>query len=316
MSLAKSILFCGALLALSANASAVTMSWSYVGDLGNAAGSIGLGAVDHPYYIGKYDVTNRQYVEFLNAKDPSGANQLGLYTSNMSNVASGGITFNSSGPLGSKYTLIAGDEDHPVTSVTWYSAARFTNWLNNGQGASDTESGAYTFIGGGIQPPSPSHRNSGAEIFLPTRDEWFKAAYYNPVTSSYFDYPTGSSSPPIASGPSGLPNSANYNKVVNHPTNVGAYTGTTSPYGAFDMGGNVWQMTETLFGLFRSIGGGSYFNDASFMKGNSQSDFDTIDGQSATFMGFRVAMIPEPSTLALAAFGFIGLAAWRWRRSR
>ena len=35
-----------------------------------------------------------------------------------------------------------------------------------------------------------------------------------------------------------------YNNVVGNLTDVGAYTGTTSPYGEFDMGGNVYQWNE------------------------------------------------------------------------
>ena len=46
----------------------------------------GFGAVPYAYNIGTYDVTNSQYVEFLNAKDPTGDNPLGLYNSNMSDA--------------------------------------------------------------------------------------------------------------------------------------------------------------------------------------------------------------------------------------
>ncbi len=33
-------------------------------------------------------------------------------------------------------------------------------------------------------------RNAGASIVLPDRDEWHKAAHYDAVSTSYFDYPT------------------------------------------------------------------------------------------------------------------------------
>lgn len=89
-------------------------------------------------------------------------------------------------------------------------------------------------------------RNAGAHIVLPSENEWYKAAYYNPNSSSYFLYGTGSSSTPLAAGPLAFPKLANYQNAVGDLTAVGAYTGTTSPYGAYDMAGNVYQWNEAL----------------------------------------------------------------------
>src|SRR5258708_6943285 len=129
-----SILFCSALLAFVANASAVTMNWSAVGNAGNAndtaTGSI-YGAVPYAYNIGTYDVTNNQYVEFLNAKDPNGTSPLQLYNSNMSDPTYGGITYTSGAASGGKYSVMSGDGNHPVNFVTWYDTIRFANWMNN-----------------------------------------------------------------------------------------------------------------------------------------------------------------------------------------
>jgi formylglycine-generating enzyme required for sulfatase activity len=253
------------LLALVADAGAVTISWVPVGNPGNQpdTGVSSLGAVNYSFNIGKYDVTVSQYVEFLNAKDPIGLNTLGLYNSNMSNTSNfGEINFNAGNASGSKYSAIAGDANHPVNYVTWYDAIRFANWMNNGQGSGDTESGAYTLLGG---TPTPSNaasitRNAGATIVLPNANEWEKAAYYDPRTPAqggpplsdhhYWFYPTTSDTAPHATGPTATPNSANYNQyngAAANLTNVGAYTGTTSPYGAFDMGGDVRQWNESIF---------------------------------------------------------------------
>jgi sulfatase modifying factor 1 len=136
------------------DAGAVTIAWSPVGDPGNANDpfTLGLyGSVGYSYNIGTYDVTNNQYVEFLNAKDPTGANVLGLYSAGsvigMSNATFGGINYNAGAADGSKYSVISGNGNHPVNYVTWYDTLRFANWLNNGQGNGDTESGAYTLWG-------------------------------------------------------------------------------------------------------------------------------------------------------------------------
>ena len=127
--------------------------------------------------------------------------------------------------------MISGDGNHPVNYETWYSAIRFANWLDNGQVAGSTETGAYTLLGG---TPTPSNgnsitRNAGATVFLPSENEWYKAAYYNPATSSYYQYPTSSNTAPTASGPTSAPNSANVNNAVGNLTAVGAYTARRAP---------------------------------------------------------------------------------------
>ena len=73
-----------------------------------------------------------------------------------------------------------------LNQVSWFSAVRFANWVNNGQGGADTETGAYTLLGG---TPILSNdrfisRQPDAKVFLPTEDEWYKAAYYDPGTDA------------------------------------------------------------------------------------------------------------------------------------
>ena len=317
MNLAKSILFSSALLAFVADASAVTMNWSAVGNASNAndpaTGNL-YGGVGYNYNIGTKDVTAGQYVEFLNAKDAGGLNQLRLYNSNMSSATFGGISFNNLNPAGSMYGVISGRGDHPANYTTWFDAIRFANWMNNGQGSGDTETGAYTLgtLGaGGVPVTPPLTHNGGAQVWLPTESEWYKAAYYDPNTSSYNLYPTSSSLVPTASAPTALANHANYNNAVGNLTNVGAYSGTTSPYGAFDMGGNVYQWNETLVGSSRGLRGGAFDSFAfllqSSLRTNSFSPSDVFSN-----IGFRVAETPEPSTGVLAVIAG-GMLLW-WRK--
>jgi formylglycine-generating enzyme required for sulfatase activity len=296
-------------------AAAVTIDWVTVGDPGNAYDDTGYGGVDYVYKISAKEVTNAQYAEFLNAvaaeSDPNG-----LYHADMadpSELKQGGITtIGCSG--GASYCPIIGRENKPVVWVSFYDALRFANWLHNGQpaGAQDsttTEDGAYTFSG----PASVSSRNAGATIFLTTEDEWYKAAYYNAVSASYFDYPTGSDLPPTCADIGPDPNTANCNSqpavesTEFGTTDVGGYTSSPSPYGTFDQGGNVWGWTEEYV-----LRGGSHHDRVEFLK----SDHRGVVTHDENFhMGFRVAMIPEPGTGLLFAIGLTGLAAARRRRA-
>jgi formylglycine-generating enzyme required for sulfatase activity len=305
-------------------AMAVTIDWSPVGNPGNAndpadgdSSTVGIqnfGAVGYAYNIGTYDVKASQYVEFLNAKDSSGLNPLGLYNTFMSDATFGGIDFTAGNLPGSKYSVISGRGDHPANYTTWYNSIRFANWLNNDQGSGDTENGAYMLSGG---TPTPSNANSiarqaGATVFLASEDEWYKAAYYDPGTSSYFLYPTSNNTDPTASGPTATPNSANYNNAVGNLTDVGAYSGTTSPYGAFDMGGNVYQWNEALIdGSSRGGRGGSFINASFALQSSLRLDIDPTLEFLDNF-GFRVVRVPEPSTAVLAALA-CGMMCW-WRK--
>ena len=236
-----------------------------------------------------------------------------LYYSAMStDTVNGGINFNSAAAIGQKYSVIAGHGDYPVNYVTFYSSLRFANWLNNGQGNASTEMGSYTLgtLGPGAVPiDGPAiTRNADAHIAITSENEWYKAAYYNPVTKSYFEFPTSSNTLPTPVAPAGTSNSANftpggwptpdYADAVGHLTPVGAYTSTMSPYGTFDQGGDVWQWNESLLnpnsGSTRGIRGGQYSevwdHMVNFYRGSATADFGWYAG-----VGFRVVMVPEPS---------------------
>lgn len=120
----------------------VTLDWAYVGNPGNPNDSTGYGGVGYGYYIGKYEVTNAQYAEFLNAVDSVGTNPNGIYNASMSSDVRGGISFNAGAAAGSKYEVKTNMGDKPVNYVSFVDAMRFSNWLNNGQGSGGTESGA------------------------------------------------------------------------------------------------------------------------------------------------------------------------------
>lgn len=134
-----------------------------VGDPNNSADINGSGSVAYAYMIGKYEVTNGEYVEFLNSMAQTDTH--GLYSESMDTVIisagpdagspspsqRGGII--RSGVSGSySYSVKTNMGNKPVNYVSWYSAARYCNWLHNGkpsgiQNASTTEDGAYPLFG-------------------------------------------------------------------------------------------------------------------------------------------------------------------------
>ncbi len=312
------ILLCANDLVAPASAWEITIDTVPVGNLGNAADSTGFGAVAYDYRIGKYEVTNAQYAEFLNAKAKS--DPLGLYDSNMGDVSEpqfGGIT--RSGADGSyTYAAIFGRESKPANFMTWYDAVRFANWLHNGQGNGDTESGAYTLLGGTATPSNGPAipRNPGANWFLPSESEWYKAAYHknDGATGHYFLYPTRSDELPQAQAPPGGNNSVNRDFAARDLTDVGAYIHTASPYNAFDMGGNLWELNEASYGLDRALRGGSFYN-LSFGLHSYEQNFSQV-AYGLPAVGFRVATIPEPSTLVLAGIGLAAMLGSRVARRR
>jgi sulfatase modifying factor 1 len=313
----------------------VVMPWVTVGDPGNDGDPTTFrGAVPYTYQIGKYDVTNAQYVEFLNSKDPGGANILGLYGPNMTSIPNvAGITFDGAAPAGSKYQVIAGQANKPVAYVSFFSALRFANWLNNGQGIADTENGSYTLLGGTPQPANGTSvmRNAGAGVVVPDENEWYKAAYYKGggKNAGYWLYATQSNTQPASTPPSpGAINSANYlsdggayavtgstyDPNQNYLTDVGAYGNSASAYGTFDQNGNLYQWLETLSVIapdspFRRDRGGSWSEVATEMRSSSYNADVASLGEG--FLGFRVANVPEPT----GAFAlFLGMVLMQRRK--
>ncbi len=140
-------------------AAGVTIDTVVVGNAGNAADTAahsnnpaGQGAVSYTYAIGKYEVTAGQYREFLNAVAATDA--YGLCNTSMDDVGSqyAGCGIVRSGSSGSyTYSVAADWANRPVCYVSWGDAARFANWLHNGQptGPQDlttTESGSYVAL--------------------------------------------------------------------------------------------------------------------------------------------------------------------------
>jgi len=282
-----------------------------VRDPGNPTDTNGLGHVPATYRIGLYEVTNPQYVRFLNAV--AGDDPHGLYSSLMTSSDRGGI-LRSGMPGSHTYSVKPFFENKPVNGVNWFDAARYCNWLHNGtpsgaQGPGTTEDGAYDMS----LDPALIVREPGARYFLPTHDEWYKAAYYDPHlpgagamgTPDYWFYPTRSDTLPTEAMCDGVgdvtnpgPNVANtcqgasWNGETGNVTNVGGCL-APSPWGAFDLGGNVGEMTETPGTPIppdlptRRLRGGDFANSIALLGSSFFPSLNML--AEGANIGFRVA---------------------------
>lgn len=276
----------------------VPISFVTVTNAGNEPDVNGKGAVPYDFRIGKFEINNLQYAAFLNAVGADDPHS--LYNTNSAADVHAGIE--RSGVAGEYfYSVKEGMGHRPAVLVDFYDVLRFCNWLHNGQpaGAQDestTEDGAYTLTPVALAGENVL-RNPGARYWLPSDDEWYKAAYHQPEDmggdfGSYWPFPYQNPDAPISEPPPGGPNSANTCCGTGRmATDVGAYTQARSFYGTYDQGGNVQEWTEwtSEFQPLRNrrIRGGSwYYNE--YYTGSNDYEFDTTDYDSES-IGFRVA---------------------------
>ena len=298
-----------------------------VGDPDNAADtrptSLGYGAVAKSFAMGKFEITAGQYTEFLNAVAKTDA--FGLYNTHMGNTADTdkGCNIQRSGnPDDYSYSVEVDWADRPVNYISWGDAARFCNWLENGI----TEDGSYTLNGKtSVQDLIKVKRNDDAHYVIPTENEWYKAAYYDPNrngtgSGGYWTYPTKNESPPSNVLDASGDNNANFyisDFTIGGPeyrTKAGAFESSPSAYGTYDQGGNVWELTETLGTNSYVERGGSFDSPSGDLDASSLRIFNSPLGEFFDF-GFRVAIVPEPSGVAMLLMGTLAAMIWRRRKN-
>jgi len=270
---------------------------------GNTNPTSGLGIVNNDYRIGVYEITNDQWEKF-NASLPHPV--LGDPASAYDNAPSWTGT------------------SIPTNQVSWYEAAQFVNWLNTGTGHqaaykfTGTEgTSGYTFATWSSAEAAGGtnlYRHKDAMYYLPSEDEWVKAAYWNGTALQTY----ANASPSDLLG--GVPDPAKWNyspSAGSEPWVVGA--GREELNGTFDMMGNAWEWTESPwndpgYGIAsnRATRGGSYGYSSdtltSLAVGRLFPFFEMAD------TGFRVASgVPEHASVALVCLG--GLALLRRTRA-
>ena len=289
-------------------ANAFTMDFVTIGNPGNAADTTGspnpAGSVAYTYNLGKYEVSRGQ-IDKANS-----AGSLGITMWDNSRYGGNGVNM-------------------PAIGISYYEAATFVNWLNTSTGGT----AAYKFVGGTFQLWSPTdagynannmYRNSLAKYVIASSDEWYKGAY-GKADGSWSNFPNGSDSPPMAVASGTEVNTAVYDGVSNILADI-TNAGGLSAYGTMAQGGNVFEWNETAYdginstaGEFREVRGGSAFGyvgsndlDASF---RSPSFFYAVPTSESGSVGFRVASVPEPSSLSLLVLGGAVVALCRRKRA-
>jgi formylglycine-generating enzyme required for sulfatase activity len=169
--------------------------------------------------------------------------------------------------------------------------------------------------------------NPGATFYIPTENEWYKAAYFSPVanfgSAGYYRIATQTNVDPannIGSSYSAVnffrgqfgysvTQSTSYSFSQNYLTDVGAFTNAASYYGTFDQSGNVYEWNDLTgaAGSSRGVRGGSWANEFFPAESLSSSKRHTTDASTeAQQYGFRLASpvaVPEPSTWMMGLAG-------------
>lgn len=328
--MSRTLLFLAATFCSLSHVSAATINLVSVGNAGNANDATGFGAVGYAYQIGKYEVTAGQYADFLNKV--AATDTYGLYHLNMADDPYG-CKIERSGTSGNyTYGVALGYGNRPVNFVSWGSAARFANWMHNGQptgsqSVNTTETGSYNLLGAVSNTDLMAvTRQSTASWVIPTEGEWYKAAYHanDGVTGNYWTYPTGTGIAPANQLLEPDPgNTATFfdgsTYTIGSPywrTDVGAHSNSFSSYGTFDQGGNVKEWNEAnISGVDRGTRGGSFASVSSLMESSSRGISQPTVVSSD--IGFRLVLltpVPEPGTITLLLGGVVIGFFWWWHR--
>ncbi|HWH71653.1 MAG TPA: SUMF1/EgtB/PvdO family nonheme iron enzyme [Candidatus Sulfotelmatobacter sp.] len=195
----------------------------------------------------------------------------------------------------------------PATYITWYEAAAFANWLNESKGYHKAYDLLYTdrwemvlwsddqaWSAGGIN----RYRHKDAFYFLPTEDEWYKAAFHknDGVTVNYWDYASAKNAAPDgvdSALDTGFDAVFGEGYSLSRPydvTNVGA----PSPYGTYGQNGNVEEWCESSYNgqtasasANRVVRGGGFQDGAPGARPITRFTYAMTSGPGGR--GFRVA---------------------------
>jgi formylglycine-generating enzyme required for sulfatase activity len=236
----------------------------------------GRGRVDYEYKIGRFEMTAGQWGEFMNAAlnrpDP-------IPWVEVPGEWPGGQT--------APFSVHPSRAMQPVGGVTWRTCAVFCNWLHNNKSLDRAAflTGAYDVSTFGYDPNgvfTDQHtRSPGARYWIPSLDEWMKAAYFDPQRQNpdgslggWWLYANGRDVRPRYGMPPSMGGTGEANAGFIAPGErqfevpLGAYAGITSPWGLFDTAGATTEYTESVYHLsnppldFRLVHGSAWATPA------------------------------------------------------
>ena len=291
-------------------ANTFTMDFVTIGNPGNDADDTLYGKVDYTYRMGVNEVSRGMIDTYNSLTGVHGGPALTM--SDMTSSGGNGV-------------------NRPATGVSWNEAARFVNWLNTSKGFSaayqfDTAGGndniALWESGDAGYDASNPFRNANAHYYLPSEDEWYKAAYYDPAANSgaggYWNFATGSDSAPTAVASGTTSGTAVYGQgSATGPADI-TNAGGLSAYGTMAQNGNVWEWGESgstapndSAGESRVRRGGHRGSASGSLASSGRSGLSPATEDRT--VGFRVAAVPEPSAFILTLLGMMGCVMRRRR---
>lgn len=276
------------------------------------------GDVGYEYRITRTEVTNDQYIRFAQSYLRAGGDATG------GTLIGHGISVVGFDPDGvAILDFLSPGSQHAPAIMSWRYAARYTNWLHNGQGTDldDFNTGVYdasTFrtdpvTGAFLDQPE---RSPDAKYFLPTLDEWTKAVHYDPDRygdgqEGYWYHPDGGDEY-LVSGPPGTPGAETSGGESGPPGllwwPVGSYPGTTTPWGLLDASGGVEEMLETAVNpstsaMRRLLAGSGTVPDPTYQIDDRLDSFGSVSLPGLA-RGFRVgSVVPTPGTSLVIGIG-------------
>ena len=301
-----------------------------IGDVGNSGydredlferDTIGRGGVGYEYRIAKTEVTTAQWAEFMNAVESAGGTGAAFQP-----FFWGG--FND----GTKWQVTDGLGNNPLGGVSWRDAAIYCNWLHNDKSTTDLDafrSGVYDVASFTDQPGSnvlvndQDARSPGAKFWIPSFDEWLKAAHWDPDKDGpgqggWWLYNNGSDTQPTI----GLPGEGETAAGLDFPFGeefripLEAYPDTQTPWGLLDTSGGgvewnedwqprrykqrrLWQGNVAGQRTFNPDDPLDFSNDLAWVFGSDAPDF------GFPYLSFRVASaVPAPGVGVALVCGF------------
>ncbi len=301
------------------------------------------GSVSYEYRIGRLEITTAQWVQFMNAATARPqSDRIPFVNTPVFWGAEPDPTY--SGP-GTRWRVIPGRELTPVGGLSWRNAAVYCNWLHNNQSTAREAffNGAYDITTFGYAGPTGERftdqreHNPGARFWIPTFNEWMKAAHYDPNRNGpgqggWWSYSNTTDQPMFGGPPGGTgfnqfgqtgPSQGNFawtsSSLSEFQVLLGAYANQQSPWGLLDTAGGTTEWTEGVVGspdvLYRISEGAAWGSGRSAAWSNSLAEF-SADLPSYPFydFGFRIAAaIPSPSTGGLMLAGWL---LWAGKRRR